>query len=463
MFKVGAQGETVYVNQFYVIRNGQVASKHIFGGSQRLVSKLASRPVDAPSITGGETTDPAAAEDPEPEPAAAGGNGNGKGKGNSKPKNPNAGGNGNGNGGGGSGGGNGNGGGNTGGGQPQEERDFYFYHPDHLGSSSYVTDIEGEVFQHTEYFPFGETWVEEHSNRQRTPYLFTGKELDEDTQLYYFGARYYDPRTSVWQSPDPILAEYLNKQVNGGVHNPMNLNLYGYSYQHPVNFSDPDGNSPISFGAKRAALASAKLAARQVIENRLTASMYRLAGSRVGRVAGRIGDQALTAVDMAFAAQSGAWWEIGLELIPVVGDVYSAGSLANKLPKLHNALQTIQRRADLAFDAIGNRGALRGALGLKNGDGLQAHHLIPIDTLDNPTVQKALDGGFRFNGAENGMAVVGQAGSHGVRTDNIRDQIDRWSQRNPDASPEQAADFLRGLASDQRADINLNGGFVTND
>ena len=158
IFKVGAQGETVYVNQFYVIRGGQVASKHVFGGSQRLVSKLASQPVDAPSTEGiatGSTVTTAAIA-----PAAAGGNGNGQGAGNANAggNNPNAGGaNGaaNGNspnaggsngggtpGGGNPGGGNGNpGGGNTGGGNtgPQEERTFYFYHPDHLGSSSYVT------------------------------------------------------------------------------------------------------------------------------------------------------------------------------------------------------------------------------------------------------------------------------------------------------------------------------------
>ena len=134
-----------------------------------------------------------------------------------------------------------NGGGGTIG--PQEERDFYFFHPDHLGSSSYVTDIEGEVFQHVEYFPFGETWVEEHSNRQRTPYLFTGKELDEDTQLYYFGARYYDPRTSVWQSPDPILADYLTRmpENQNSVFQPDVLNLYGYVSNSPIQWTDPTG------------------------------------------------------------------------------------------------------------------------------------------------------------------------------------------------------------------------------
>ncbi|NIV10723.1 MAG: hypothetical protein GWN62_05360, partial [Aliifodinibius sp.] len=43
------------------------------------------------------------------------------------------------------------------------------------------------------------------TNSQRIPYLYTSKELDEETGLYYYGARYYDPRTSVWQSADPIL------------------------------------------------------------------------------------------------------------------------------------------------------------------------------------------------------------------------------------------------------------------
>ncbi len=71
---------------------------------------------------------------------------------------------------------------------------IWYYHPDHLGSTGFVTDQNGELYEHVEYFPFGESWVEENSNTQRTPYLFTGKELDEETGLYYFGARYYDAR-----------------------------------------------------------------------------------------------------------------------------------------------------------------------------------------------------------------------------------------------------------------------------
>ena len=105
------------------------------------------------------------------------------------------------------------------------------------------------MFQHLEYFPFGETFVEENSRTEGTPYLFTGKELDSETGLYYFGARYYDPRTSIWASPDPILAEYLPQaghrpgdiQGYGGVLNPPNLNLYGYVHNRPVVGVDPNG------------------------------------------------------------------------------------------------------------------------------------------------------------------------------------------------------------------------------
>jgi len=59
--------------------------------------------------------------------------------------------------------------------------------------------------EHLEYFPFGETWLDQHHNVDKTSYRFTGKEYDQEAGLYYFGARYYEPRLSVWVSADPIL------------------------------------------------------------------------------------------------------------------------------------------------------------------------------------------------------------------------------------------------------------------
>jgi RHS repeat-associated protein len=116
----------------------------------------------------------------------------------------------------------------------------YFYHPDHLGSTSYVTDAAGEVYQHLEYFAFGETFVEEHSNTDRTPYLFNGKELDEETGLYYYGARYYDPRTSVWLAVDKLSDDAPS------------WTPYRYGFNNPIRYSDPGGKFEIDEATKKA-------------------------------------------------------------------------------------------------------------------------------------------------------------------------------------------------------------------
>ncbi|MGK4000057.1 RHS repeat-associated core domain-containing protein [Sorangium sp. So ce1024] len=120
-----------------------------------------------------------------------------------------------------------------------------YYHPDHLGSTSFASNNEQTLTQRDEYFPSGELWIDASDSRYelRRAYVFTGKELDQATGLYYFGARYYDPRMSVWLSPDPILAEYMRGGPAGGVFNPGNLGLYSYTLNNPVNLVDPDGRS----------------------------------------------------------------------------------------------------------------------------------------------------------------------------------------------------------------------------
>ena len=109
----------------------------------------------------------------------------------------------------------------------------FFYHPDHLGSSSFITNLEGEVVQHIEYIPFGEVFIEERNNVWNTPYLFNAKEFDEETGMYYYGARYYEPRLSLWISTDKLQEEYPD------------FSSYTYTHNNPIKFVDPDGNIPL--------------------------------------------------------------------------------------------------------------------------------------------------------------------------------------------------------------------------
>ncbi|WP_253694457.1 MULTISPECIES: RHS repeat-associated core domain-containing protein [unclassified Treponema] len=128
----------------------------------------------------------------------------------------------------------------------------YYYHSDHLGSAQFVTDWKGRQYEHIEYTPYGELWVEETApGLDKLPFRFTGKELDEETGLYYYGARYLDPKYSRWLSGDPALGEYIpppgtepSKLAGmGGVYNTINLHLYHYGGNNPVKYIDPDGRS----------------------------------------------------------------------------------------------------------------------------------------------------------------------------------------------------------------------------
>ena len=118
------------------------------------------------------------------------------------------------------------------------ERMQFYYHPDHLGSSSYITNLDGEVSQHIEYVPFGEVFIEERNNTWNTPYLFNAKEFDEETGMYYYGARYYEPKLSLWMSVDPSAEE-----------KPW-LTIYCYTRNNPIILVDPDGRDEWEINSK---------------------------------------------------------------------------------------------------------------------------------------------------------------------------------------------------------------------
>ena len=126
---------------------------------------------------------------------------------------------------------------------------IYYYHSNHLGSTCYVTDENASVVQGFLYAPFGEI-TNEYSpmwqNGNIPKYAFNAKELDEETGMYYYEARYYQP--PVFVSRDPLFEKYPT------------FSPYTYCANNPIKFIDPDGrdvepvvdeeNKTITFRAK---------------------------------------------------------------------------------------------------------------------------------------------------------------------------------------------------------------------
>ena len=108
---------------------------------------------------------------------------------------------------------------------------LYYHHSDQLGSASVLTDVDGNPYQFFLYLPWGEVLVEQNVAQFSTPYQFNGKELDRETGLYNYGARYYDPSISVWLGVDPLADAPLN----------VNWSPYAYGWNNPIANIDPDG------------------------------------------------------------------------------------------------------------------------------------------------------------------------------------------------------------------------------
>jgi RHS repeat-associated protein len=85
--------------------------------------------------------------------------------------------------------------------------------------------------------PFGEPLMELSTRAYDNPYKFNGKELDSQTGLYYYGARYYDPQRSFWLSVDPLAEQTMEPYI--------------YCGNNPINYIDPDVNFRLPANATR--------------------------------------------------------------------------------------------------------------------------------------------------------------------------------------------------------------------
>jgi RHS repeat-associated protein len=100
----------------------------------------------------------------------------------------------------------------------------------HLGSASLELDDQAQIISYEEFYPYGSTSYQAVRSQTETPkrYRYTGKERDEETGLYYHGARYYAVWVGRWVSCDPT------GFADG-------TNLYRYSRDNPIKLHDPSG------------------------------------------------------------------------------------------------------------------------------------------------------------------------------------------------------------------------------
>ncbi|MBI4707834.1 MAG: RHS repeat-associated core domain-containing protein, partial [Candidatus Omnitrophica bacterium] len=117
---------------------------------------------------------------------------------------------------------------------PQGTVPEWYYHYDGLGSVIALINSAGAVIEKYEYDVFGNTIIRDsagatqQSSSAGNRFMFTGRELDSETGLYYYRARYYSPQIGRFLQRDPV--GYA-----------VDINLYRYCNNNPLNWVDPWG------------------------------------------------------------------------------------------------------------------------------------------------------------------------------------------------------------------------------
>ncbi len=170
-----------------------------------------------------------------------------------------------------------------------------YHHTDHLGGTHVETDESGDAVEYIIYSPFGGTLADVKTGAYENKNKYTGKEKDEDTGWYYYGARYYDAERGVFLSEDPVFLTISDAIL---LQDPQHLNSYAYSRNNPVSYIDPDGrdfthflnrlNSTLDFGANIASLGGWGFAKTIVSASSVTMSREGVTPHTVAYMAGSV-------------------------------------------------------------------------------------------------------------------------------------------------------------------------------
>ena len=110
--------------------------------------------------------------------------------------------------------------------------EFHYYTPDQIGSTRLVTGGTGNIEYSAAFNAYGgvqRSWVDDFDPSVK----YAGKERDEETEMDYYGARYYKHSSYRWISPDPVssISDY----------DPQTSNLYAFAGDNPISYVDVFG------------------------------------------------------------------------------------------------------------------------------------------------------------------------------------------------------------------------------
>lgn len=303
--------------------------------------------------------------------------------------------------------------------------DIYYYHNSHLGTPEVMTDASQNIVWQASHTPFGraDISVETITNNIRFP----GQYYDEESGLHYNYFRDYDPEIGRYIQSDPI-------GLAGGV------NTYGYVLQNPINGTDRFGLfTTLTLCGRNPAACQA-------------AGMGAIGGGAIGAGVNAV-SQYMDCGDIdwnevGYAGLEGMFFGATLALV----EFRVAGAILGRLGS--NGLTA--SRASGLVSAAAQRGTLRGAMGTPAGE--VAHHLIPVQALAAVplAMARAIQGGFRFNGANNGHNLVSGVTHIGGHPGYNQAVISQLRNISPNLSNRQIAREVQNIA-DTIGDSIRNG------
>lgn len=309
---------------------------------------------------------------------------------------------------------------------------WYYYLKDHLESSDYVMNQNGVPVEQMLYKPYGTehqadefspAWklhTAEHAEQlpvEKTHHRFTGQYLDDVTGLYYFKARYYDPKLGRFISPDPLFINEPNRCIT----DPVQCNLYSYSVNNPVLFKDTDGND-----------AKVTINGGDIT---VSTTIY-IYGSGASRATANLFQESINnewnAVNTYTHAGSGKTFNVNFDVSVELLDPDDPTNVPFVIPGASNPFSTdnyieVDRNATRSFVRGGDEGVWRGAgrggksLADDNPAAHEAGHLIGLDDRysDGSGANPGWEGNIMGEGA--GQGVVEQRNIDAVLDNSLED------------------------------------------